>query len=235
MQGKRRLAIRDSFIKEKGPSLISRRQHHAFRMYLLALWCCYPHGGPRIPPHLENKHLAVLLDLGVRPDSARSSAGHVIAFLEQERLLRRTRQGRQRSLIVGHESGDGRDYTRPKGGGPNAYVELPGHFFVNDWLNRLSAPAILVLLIALREERFMSYRKSKEKGWDETFDWFQPVSHLAKHYRLGKTTIEKGLRELRNCGFLTSRLTARHPRKKSLVAPRNLYSNHADVFSSTIQ
>lgn len=230
VEGKRRLAIRDSFIKQTGPSLIRRRQHHAFRMYLLALWCCYPYGRPRLPHHLENKHLAALLALGKKADSRRSSAGHVLAVLERERLIRRTHEGKQRSIIVCHESGDGKEYTQPKGGGPNAYVELCREFFENDWLNRLSVPAILVMLIALREERFLAHRRKQDKRWDASFDWFQSVSRLVAHYRVGATTIDKGLKELKACGFLTSRLTARHPQHRGLVAPRNLYSNHPEIF-----
>ena len=232
ISGKRRLAIRDSFVKITGPKLISARQHHAFRAYLLALWCCYPFGLPRLPGHLENKHLAAVLDLGQSASSRRSSAGHVLRKLEDLGLIRRFRDGKSRTVIVCHESGNGDDYTQPKGGGPNAYIVLPSEFFTNGWLTRLSAPAILVLLIALREERFMKHRREQEKWNNTVFDWFQPVSRLSEQYNIGSTTIEKGLKELKVVGFLTTELTGRHPRDGFPVNPRNLYTNHFSVFRS---
>ncbi len=230
VQGKKRLAIRDSFIRGTGPRLVRARQHHAFKLFLLALWCFYPRGRPCLRYDLENKHLAALVGIGRKPDSRRSAAGHVLAVLEKQRLIRRAREGQQRIVIVCHESGDGREYTQPKGGGPNAYVELPGEFFANGWLNRLSAPAILVMLIALREQRFLAFRRKQRRHRNTSFDWFQPVTELVKRYGIGATTIEKGLRELKAYGFLTTRLTARHPQHGGLVAPRNLYSNHPETF-----
>lgn len=229
MQGKKRLAIRDSFIKETGPRLIHLRQHHAFRLYLFALWCYYPRGRPRLP-QMENKEIAALLGIGGRGDSGRSAVGHVLAVLEERHLLLRIHESNQRMILVCHESGDGREYSQPKGGGPNAYVEVSSGFFANGWLNKLSAPATLVMLIALREQRYQAYRRTQDQRWDKSFDWFQSVARLSKEYSLGKTTIEKGIRELKSCGFLTSRLTARHPKHRGSVFPRNLYSNHPDVF-----
>lgn len=230
VEGKKRLAIRDSFIKRTGPRLIHRRKHHAFKLYLLALWCHYPRGEPRLPRLLENKHLAHLLDIGGSEDTARSAVSRVLGDLEEEQLIRREREGRQRTILLCHETGNGQQYTRPRGGGENAYVELPGEFFTNGWLNSLSAPAILVTLVALREARFLTYRRSKQAGWSGHFDWFSPVSYLSDRYQLGATTIEKGIRELRACGFLTSRLTGRNPQFGRLMAPRNLYTNHLEIF-----
>lgn len=230
VQGKKRLAVRDSFVRRTGPSLVSRRQHRAFRLYLLCLWCCYPQGTPRLSYHLENKDLAALLEIPGNLETRTSSISQMLGTLEAEYLIKRERNARQRTIIVLHEDTSRSEYTQPKGGGPNAYVELPGEFFANGWLNRLSAAATLVTLIALREQRYLKHLRTKDKWRDDSFDWFQPMSHLADHYNIGTTTLEKGVKELKNCGFLSSRLTGRHPRHGGLVAPRNLYTNHADIF-----
>ncbi|MCH7706350.1 MAG: ABC transporter permease [Chloroflexi bacterium] len=59
------------------------------------------------------------------------------------------REGQTRRILVCHEAGGGQLYTQPKGGGPNAYIELPSGFFTNGWINELPAAAILVLLMGL--------------------------------------------------------------------------------------
>ena len=232
VEGKKRLAIRDSFVKSTGPRLVRTRQHHAFRTYLLCLWCHYPKGEPRLPSHLDNKQLATLLEVGRRAANRRSSIGHVLARLESERLIRRVREGQTRRILVCHEAGGGQLYTQPKGGGPNAYIELPSGFFTNGWINELSAAAILVLLMALREERFLNHRRSLSRWKNVKFSWFQTASRLSDHYGVSKTTVEKGLRELRAIGFLTARQTKSHPKTGMRVERRNLYSNHLEIFDT---
>ncbi len=230
--GKRELAIRDSFIKETGPQLIRERQQHALKLYLFALWCHYPQGKPRLSRVLENKQLGALLDMGRTEQSRRSAVSRALRVLEAHRLIRRVREGDHREVIVCQEAGTGADYTMPRGGGENAYVRIPGEFFAHGWLNALSAPAILVFLIALREQRFLKYRREKQSWRNQSFDWFQPVERLNKSYGLGTTTIEKGIRELRSWGYLTTEITGRHPRDGGRVAPRNLYCNHITVFNN---
>ena len=130
--------------------------------------------------------------------SGRTLVSRQWAWLEQQRLIRSSRAGRDRRVILLREDGSGRAYTHP--GQPSEreppegdYFQLPHMFWHGGFDQRLSMTGKIVLLIAL------SLRDN----------FILPVEHAADWYSLSPTRLHTGLSELRALGLLDMRIERR--------------------------
>lgn len=120
------------------------------------------------------------------------------SWLEEQRLVRTSRAGRARRIVLLREDGSGRPYTHPGvmiGDSPaeGDYFRLPHAYWRGGWDARLPLAAKLVLLIAcsLRDPFIL------------------PVEHAAQWYGTSANRIHRGLSELRAVGLLDMSVTSR--------------------------
>jgi len=123
------------------------------------------------------------------------------SWLEDQQLIRTSRDGRHRRVVLLHDDGSGRNYRHPglgqAGNAPDGdYFQVPYAYWRMAYDERLSMSGKLVLLIAL----------------SLTDDFILPVEHAAKWYGLSATRIHNGLRQLQAFDLLTMRVQSRPAR-----------------------
>jgi len=120
------------------------------------------------------------------------------SWLEAQSLVRTTRAGRTRRIVLLREDGSGRPYTHPGAATADIpaegdYFRLPHAYWRLSWDTRLSLASKLVLLIScsLRDPFIL------------------PVEHAAQWYGISADRIHRGLTELRAFGLLKMSVTSR--------------------------
>jgi len=121
------------------------------------------------------------------------SLSHAWSVLEEHALIERPRKGRLLNIRPLREDGSGHPYTSPTGSERDHYFILPNAFWTRQLHATLSWPELSVLLILLKETNL------------------QPTAPLAidraqAWYGISRATAEQGITELRNAGFLTSKV-----------------------------
>ncbi len=115
--------------------------------------------------------------------SASSAATKTFTRLVDRRLIERRRKGRERKVTITLLSADGSGdaYRRPTGKTrDDRFIRLNHQFWTEAWDERLSLPAIAMLLVALHEKPDFSLPAEKMPAW----------------YGWSADTAERGLREL---------------------------------------
>ena len=120
------------------------------------------------------------------------------SWLEDQKLVRTSRTGRTRRVVLLREDGSGRPYTHPGAATADTpaegdYFRFPHAYWRSGWDARLSLAGKLVLLIAcsLRDPFIL------------------PVEHAAQWYGVSANRVHRGLSELRTVGLLQMRVTSR--------------------------
>lgn len=137
--------------------------------------------------------------LGARDNSSSTTlVSRQWSWLEEQRLVRTSRAGRARRVVLLREDGSGRPYTHPGAATEDTpaegdYFRLPHTYWRGGWDARLSLAGKLVLLIAssLRDPFIL------------------PVEHAAQWYGISANRVHRGLAELRTVGLLDMKVTSR--------------------------
>jgi DNA-binding transcriptional ArsR family regulator len=118
------------------------------------------------------------------------SLSHAWGVLETLNLIERPRKGRLVAVRPRREDGES-DYLPPSGAG-DSYLVLPDQFWTEQFHGTLSWPALVVLLILLKETGL-------------TAEAELPVDRAKAWYGISRTTAEQGLTDLRALGLVVSR------------------------------
>lgn len=132
-------------------------------------------------------------------------------WLEEQRLIRRERQGRRTKVTILKEDGKGRRYTHPHAKGEH-YLQLPFAYWMADaeLHKALTLPGKAMLLVSLSlTSRTFSMPQARVPDW----------------YGLSEDTATRGLKELRDRGLLEVADTELRPSLHSRTgyAKTNIY------------
>lgn len=121
--------------------------------------------------------------------SASTAATKVLTRLVDRKLIRRARAGRARNVTVTllRPDGTGAEYTRPGAGNDDRFLKLDNAYWNDGWYEQLDLPATAMLLVALHEKPSFELATERMPQW----------------YGWSADTAERGLRTLRDLGFLT--------------------------------
>lgn len=191
--------LRKSFVRTTGqtpPPLATffrkggRGAEADLKVYLVLLWRCSTRP---FTTEISARQIAQLLDL---EDPAHKGARRVAAALErlqERRLVKLTpRRGESSIIEIRHDSGDGSPYSLPSGkvpkgkAGPNhpdLYAKVPYALWRSGHMQKMSAPALAMLLILL------------EEGAGTRDVWFSTDEFPAR-YRLTPSVRARGTKEL---------------------------------------
>jgi hypothetical protein len=126
--------------------------------------------------------------------AATAAVSKVLTRLENRYLIRRERRGRERKVRVTllREDASSSEYTRPGKGNTDRFLRLSHRFWLDEWSERLSLPALAMLLVALHEK----------PGFE------LPTERMPDWYGWSADTAERGFAQLEEHGLLlkTSRL-----------------------------
>ena len=124
---------------------------------------------------------------------SRSTLSETWSELVRLKLVTRQRQHRRSRIAPLREDRKKGDYTRPDGRmAADYYLLLPGEFWTELWFDRLSLPALAVLLVLL-----------KETGKKEEIHLTH--AETARWYGFSEATAKKGYQELEAAGLLAVR------------------------------
>lgn len=137
--------------------------------------------------------------VGRDDDAARRTISRNWALLRDLGLVRVERSGRLARVTFLREDGSGEAYTHPGQRGGTHYLRLPFDYWLDGWYDRLSLPGKALLLIALSHGDFFGLPPEKGPDW----------------YGMSRSTVDRGLRELRRAKILEARMAA----KKAPLAP----------------
>ncbi len=144
--------------------------------------------------------------------SATSAATKILSRLVDRQLIEWHRTGRERKVTVTLLSADGtgRPYARPKGGSSgDRFVRLSHRFWIDRWDQRLTLPAIAMLLLALHEKPGFTLPTEKVPDW----------------YGWSADTAERGLSELEDHGLVRiSNEAYTNPLSPTGLSSRNVYT-----------
>jgi hypothetical protein len=149
-----------------------------------ASWCAYP-------PGVWVR--ALRLGADSRSPIARAAVSKVWARLERHQLIRRERIGRTTAVVLLREDGSGRDYTVPWDTGDERFFKLPYNFWLESYDQKLSLPALAMLLIAC------DLKPNFRLPYERVPDW----------YGISGDTAKRGFGQLIEAGILV-----RHFRRK---------------------
>jgi hypothetical protein len=190
--------IRRAFVQARepggGPGMLSEfvgsRRRRALDLYLLL------HAAASRPPwDVDMPGAAWGRMLGLFGPSTGTVVARQWSWLEERRLVARTKVGRQTRITLLHEDGSGRPYWHPgthhAGRAPEGdYFHLPYAYWQADMQDWADLPMKAVLLIALSLPR----------------EFLLPLDHGRRWYGLSRDTLRTGLRGLSTRGFLDMRL-----------------------------
>lgn len=124
---------------------------------------------------------------------SRSTLSETWSELVRLKLVARRREHRRSRITPLREDRKKGAYTRPDGNVPaDYYLLLPGAFWTERWFDRLSLPALAVLLVLLKETG-----KSEEVHLTH--------AETARWYGFSETTAKKGYQELEAAGLVAFR------------------------------
>jgi len=173
--------------------MLSGRQHRALLLYILLL-SAWPWLDGRREPLSAEVWIRALTAEGA-PSWSASTLSRAWADLEDLHLITKERDGRLARVVPRREDG-GEDYEVPGGRQDrwNAYFVLPDEFWNEKHFAKLSLPALVMLLVILKEtntprtqEVWLTYENAE--GW----------------YGIKPKSAQNGLTELQELGLLTRR------------------------------
>ena len=151
-------------------------------------------------------------------------------------------QGRRPMLVVLSDKGDGSQFDDPGSQRNTGYVTISGAIISSPLFRSWGAPEVVGYLCAMTADRFARHRHRQRTGeeveigaatWFRQADWFnnknpylaRPEGHVA--YPFSTTTIERGLRALRDQGLIDAQRTTRNPEtgQRFSSGPRMVYEN----------
>ncbi|HEY3546623.1 MAG TPA: hypothetical protein VGK17_11095 [Propionicimonas sp.] len=190
--------VRHSFVqkhegKNRGSTLgklVKEKRRRALVLYLLLLTT---HSDEPHPVWAANVWLRAL-EVRDKPNVtwSRSTLSEAWSELVRLKLVTRQREHRRSRVTPLREDRKGA-YTRPNGSAPaDYYLLLPGAFWTECWFDRLSLPALAVLLVLL-----------KESGKDEEVHLTH--AETARWYGFSEATAKKGYQELEAAGLVAFR------------------------------
>lgn len=203
-----RIPIRRTFLQlgdgrgsRPGPlaAFVNPPRPRALDLYLLL------HAGASAPPwDVTQPAMSWARMLGMPSTrSSETTISRTWSWVEAQRLVRTTRDGRVRSAYLMLEDGTGQVYTRPLRGQPftrRGYFNVPYEYFLDDWHHRLKLPAKATLMICLAQKPIFTLPTEPAAGW----------------YGISADTLQRGLDQLVNTGLL-------HRWWRSKKAPRARY------------
>lgn len=144
--------------------------------------------------------------------SATSAATKILTRLVDRHLIERRRTGRERKVTITLLSADGagQPYTRPTGATQaDRFIRLNHQFWTEGWAQRLTLPAIAMLLVALHEKPGFNL----------------PTEHMPTWYGWSPDTAERGLRELEEHGLVhIGKQIYTDPVSPTGVSSKNVYT-----------
>lgn len=142
-------------------------------------------------------------------NGARRVTDAVKALQEHNLVVVEHRRGDTSVITLLHESGNGQAYTLPRGGNEDRYFHIPAQMWVSGQLQRLTAPALAMLMAVLSEQA----EPGSPVWWSTT--------RFSGRFGLSPATRARGTRELRDAGLLkvTRRSVTTSP-GKSFAAER---------------
>jgi hypothetical protein len=185
-------------------------------------------------------------DLDAPPEVVRLKrkwVGEQLAKLEDKKLIRRImRPGHRPYLLVLRDDASGKPFDDPDGTSGNSYVTLQGTVVASRALAGWGAPELSFYLAAMIAERYAQASRPTRSRRPPLGGgvWFRPLSWYADPERrfgapervripFSIPTLERGLKQLKKDGLVTSQRITHHPRTaRRLRGPRNLYTNHFD-------
>ena len=182
-------------------------------------------------------------------DKKRTWVGEQMRELERRNLIRREQdeRGRRPKLLVLSDLADGSPYDDPgkDTGHRSGYVTVLGSVLTSPAFREWGAREVAGYLCAMTADRLARHRHLKNTGqeipvgeatWFRQADWFNgqnpnaPRGHGAVVYPFSTSTIERGLRSLRDQGLILARRTITNPetRQHFQSGPRMVYTNRFD-------
>lgn len=179
-----------------------------------------------------------------------------LQVLEARGLVRRSKDhgGRRPDITVLCDRCDGEPFNDPgaTATATDGYLTISGAVISSPLFRDWGAPEVVAYLCAMTADRFARHRHHEHSGkatqpgsatWFRQADWFnntnpsfsRPPGHIA--YPFSTTTIQRGLRALRDQGLITTKRTAFNPHtgQRFTSGPRNIYVNHfADLRQAEI-
>ncbi len=144
--------------------------------------------------------------------SATSAATKILSRLVDRHLIERRRTGRERKVTITLLSADGtgQPYARPTGATQaDRFIRLNHQFWTEGWAQRLTLPAIAMLLVALHEKPGFNL----------------PTEHMPTWYGWSPDTAERGLRELEEHGLVhIGKQIYTDPVSPTGVSSKNIYT-----------
>jgi hypothetical protein len=173
---------------------VTSKNHRALLAYLLALGTTSSGDGPH--GWSTSHHIQVWARYFGTTDfasgtSASNAVSKIFTKLEGRNLITRGRKGRERKIAITllREDGTGDDYTRPDGKAlPDRFLKVPHELWTdgNGWSEKLTLPALAMLLVLLHEKAGARLPTEKMPAW----------------YGWSADTAERGLKELDDHGLL---------------------------------
>ena len=179
-----------------------------------------------------------------------------LQVLEARRLVRRSTDpgGRRPDITVLSDRCDGKPFDDPgaTATATDGYLTISGAVISSPLFRDWGASEVVAYLCAMTADRFARHRHHEHTGkatqpgsatWFRQADWFnntntnfsRPPGHVA--YPFSTTTIQRGLRALRDQGLITTKRTIINPHtgQRFTSGPRNIYVNHfADLRQAEI-
>lgn len=181
-------------------------------------------------------------DDAVVRDRKREWVREHLQILESRKLVERrmTGDGRRPALIVRCDRGDGDLFDDPGGasGAGNSYVTVLGSVIASQHFKKWGGPELAGYLCAMVADRFARNASKRREGselppgsatWYRQADWFnnksgyRPEGHVPLPF--STTTIERGLRALRDQGLIDGERKKRGPDGRRFAHPRMIYKN----------
>lgn len=196
--GREHLPLAKSFVQSRDtagkgrPGPLSRfvGHHHerALRQYLLLHSVA---SGGKYDAAYPSQVWARGLRLDGTQLSARNSISRTWAWLDRQRLVERSRAGRDAKVTLLYDDGSGSPYVHPHDRTPQErYLRLPYAFWREQWDAKLDLAATAVLLILLHEKAgFVPLTAERMPDW----------------YGISVSTFEKGVQALRRADLLERR------------------------------
>lgn len=200
------------------------------KLYLSLLWVAAREPYSTVRPA---RFWAALIGLDDPEDKGARRIRSALGDLKLANLVSVTKRGGSASeILLLKETGSGEPYTVPGLTGigsapiqatrPERYFRVPESFWTYGWVEKLTSPAIAMLLILLAEG-----------AHDGRSSWFSPATS-SKRYGISTSTRKTGLNELVRLGLVeVDTAPALAAVVSSIRKPRNVYSLDLEAFTNT--
>lgn len=133
--------------------------------------------------------------LSTRKKCGPTTASKSFGVLEDLKLITRRREGRKLVVTPLHESGDGREWTRPRSRSSDTggFFVIPHQYWTDGYADRLRLPGKTMLLIMLKETQ-------------GTPVFTMPVERAPAWYGISERTAERGYAELLDQGLIQTHI-----------------------------